>query len=167
MGRTNAFRVTISTTEPFRGRLSEGWVRQVARAVLRREAEEGSGVGVYLTGDEEMRELNRRYRGEDAVTDVLSFPLSSDEGGFIMPRGRAKGLGEVVLSVPQAERQAALHGVSLKEEVAHLLVHAVLHLLGADHEEAEKARDMQRREEEALADLGIRLPVGVHVAGEG
>ena len=99
-------------------------------------------LSVMLVDDRTMRRLNRRYRGRDRTTDVLSFPQA--EG----PAGAPAGLlGDVVISVPATRRQARERGVRLAEEGDRLLVHGVLHLLGYDHERSEPdARRMRRRE---------------------
>lgn len=127
-------------------------------------------ISVLLTDDDEIRDLNRRFRGIDAPTDVLSFPLwSPDEEGLgeVWPEasedepvdggdGRPpEPLGDVVISVPTAQRQAAEYGHSLEREVAFLCVHGVLHLLGFDHDEEDARRRMRFVEEEVLEGLGL------------
>lgn len=77
-----------------------------------------------------MRALNRRYRGKDRTTDVLSFPMREGKG----PRTASPLLGDIVISVPEAERQARADGEALQKAVDRLLVHGFLHLLGYDHE---------------------------------
>ena len=98
-------------------------------------------VGVRFAGDLTVRRLNRDFRGQDKTTDVLSFP--GDES----PEGRH--LGDIVISVPTAERQAAGRGAVLEQEVKLLLLHGVLHCLGHDHEtdkgEMEKLEGRLRR----------------------
>ena len=103
-------------------------------------------VGCLLVTDRRIRALNRRYRGEDHPTDVLAFPQG--EGGG--PPGHPGLLGDVVISVETAARQAARAGNSLEREAALLLIHGILHLLGYDHAEPEEERRMQAREEELL-----------------
>jgi probable rRNA maturation factor len=83
-------------------------------------------LGVRFTGDRTMRRLNRDFRHKDKSTDVLSFP------GEATPEGRH--LGDIVISVPTAARQAAERGHPLEREVKTLLLHGVLHCLGYDHE---------------------------------
>ena len=83
-------------------------------------------LGVRFTGDRAMRQLNRDFRGKDKTTDVLSFP------GEATPEGRH--LGDIVISVPTAGRQADERGHALEREVRTLLLHGVLHCLGYDHE---------------------------------
>jgi len=103
-----------------------------------REAE----LSVLLVSDREMRRLNCAYRGADRPTDVLSF--AQQEGGGAAPRDL---LGDVVISVDTARRQAAARGASVERETDRLLIHGLLHLLGYDHERSgAEARRMQRRE---------------------
>jgi probable rRNA maturation factor len=111
-------------------------------------------MGVVVTDDATVRDLNQRYLGVDEPTDVLSFGLGEKgDAPFALPPGEAPSLGEVIISYPTAVRQAEEQGHSVEAEVAHLLVHGILHLLGYDHVEAEDERIMRRREREILADL--------------
>ena len=87
-------------------------------------------LSVSLVDDATMRRLNRRYRGMDRPTDVLSFALREGEPG---PASSPELLGDVVLAVATARRQAAARGVSLLCELTTLLAHGLLHLLGQDH----------------------------------
>jgi len=86
-------------------------------------------LSILLCGDEEIRELNRVYRNKDRATDVLSFAQQEGPAGHLHP----EILGDVVISLPTALRQAERRGVALMEEVLFLLVHGVLHLLGHEH----------------------------------
>jgi probable rRNA maturation factor len=96
--------------------------------------------------DPEIQILNRQYRGKDKPTDVLSFPLADALQPFL--------LGDVVISVETAARQAQRRGHSLREELQILLVHGILHLLGYDHEiSRSEAIRMRRKEEEVRAVL--------------
>lgn len=106
---------------------------------------------MLFTGDRAMRTLNRRYRGKDRPTDVLSF--SFREGAF--PQVQPDLLGDIVIAVPVAERQARERGHSLRREIERLLVHGVLHLAGYDHEQNEAAAlRMRRKELQLLSTLG-------------
>ncbi len=111
---------------------------------------EWSELSVLFTNDERTRELNRSWRGVDRTTDVLSFPSGGGppEGGL---------LGDVVVNVDAARRQARRWGVSLDEEIWRLLVHGVLHLCGYDHKRRPEREEMRRREEELLAEVRRRL----------
>lgn len=121
--------------------------------LLAAAGEAGSSVSLTLLRDPAMRELNREHRGKDAPTDVLSFPLH--------PEGHADAermLGDIVVSVDTARRQAGDYDAPLEREVERLLIHGVLHLLGHDHHEpAERAR--MEAEERRLADaIGMPWP---------
>ena len=97
-----------------------------------------------------MRRLNRDYRGKYRPTDVLSFSLLEGEGA-----GISAAIGDVVISVETAARQARENGFTLREEIDRLLVHGILHLVGYDHERgAAEARRMRRKERECLSALG-------------
>jgi len=107
-----------------------------------------------ITGDRAVQTLNRSYRGEDAPTDVLSFALTEGGQDFVLPPDGLLRLGEVVVSLPTARRQAQEAGRPVEEELAHLVVHGLLHLLGYDHREEREEREMRAREEPLLAGLG-------------
>lgn len=115
-------------------------VRSCANFLLGALGVEDRELSVLLTDDNEMQGLNRDYRGKDKPTDVLSFPMDD-----------ARLLGDVVISMDTAKAQARDLGVSLDDEVARLLVHGILHLLGYDHERgAILAKKMRSKEAELL-----------------
>ncbi len=105
---------------------------------------------VVLTDDAQLRKLNRQYLDVDAPTDVLSFA-----SGEADPDTGATYLGDVVLSVPQAQIQATAAGHALEAEVQLLVVHGVLHLLGYDHAEPESKGRMWLAQAAALKQLGL------------
>src|ERR1051326_5935890 len=107
----------------------EGWRAFTARA-LKVVPANGACVTVAFVSDRAMRELNRRWRGKQGTTDVLSFPSALDE----FEKLEGSTLGDVVISVEQAARQAAEHDLSFETEVAQLILHGLLHLCGYDHE---------------------------------
>jgi probable rRNA maturation factor len=102
------------------------FLRRVARQA---PATGATGVAIVLAGDTTVRRLNRDFRGKDKTTDVLAFPA----GGDAFPDG-TRPLGEIVVSVPQAVRQAKEQGHSVAREIRLLVLHGYLHLLGYDHE---------------------------------
>jgi rRNA maturation RNase YbeY len=108
------------------------WEAFAAKA-LRVVPAKGAGVTVAFVSDRLMRELNWRWRGKRGTTDVLSFPAGQDE--FEKLAGAT--LGDVVISVERAARQAAEHGLSFEREVEQLILHGLLHLCGYDHERDE------------------------------
>ena len=127
-----------------------------ARAILSDVGEASAELGILFVGDQRMRSLNRQYRGKDRTTDVLAFAMRE------APHSSSSLLGDVVIAVPTAARQAKEGQRSLDEELTVLLVHGILHLCGYDHERSEKeARRMQRRERMILRLIGS-LPVRVN-----
>jgi probable rRNA maturation factor len=143
--------VLLTVAEEFAQAVGSEEVRRIALGVLTAEGIADSELGVAVTDDETVRRLNREYAGEDHATDVLAFSLREGEA-FVPPDGVMR-LGEVIISYPTAERQAAEAGRPVDAEIAHLLVHGILHLLGYDHAEAEEERVMRARTEELLAAL--------------
>jgi probable rRNA maturation factor len=104
-------------------------------------------ISILITDDEQIRELNRTYRGVDKPTNVLSFPMQ--EVAF---SDLASGLlGDVVISLDTAQKEAENADVSLSERMSQLLIHGILHLVGFDHEKGEKSeRDMEDKSFELL-----------------
>jgi probable rRNA maturation factor len=128
-----------------------------ARAILADVGETSAELGILFVGDQRMRELNFRYRGEDHTTDVLSFAMREAARPHVS-RLMPDMLGDVVISIPTARRQAKESRRSLDEELDCLLVHGILHLCGYDHERSEKeARRMHRRERMILRSIARLL----------
>jgi len=107
----------------------ERWQLFTGRALQATPAEV-TNVTIAFVSDRHMRELNRHWRGKTGTTDVLSFPAGEDE--FANPDG--SNLGDVVISLEQAARQAKEHDLTVDEEIAQLILHGLLHLCGYDHE---------------------------------
>ncbi len=153
--------------------MPELWLRKAVSAALEVASPDGETceVSLVVTGDDIVRKLNRDYRGLDEVTDVLSFsPLHSglwegestedsenlglpEEENFIYPPGELTPLGEVVISLPQAERQASERGQPLDREMALLVVHGILHLAGHDHVDLLDEINMKSKEQAALKSI--------------
>ncbi len=123
-------------------------IRRVIDKVFEYEGIVPRGVSVLITDDDNIKSLNGQYRGKNAPTDVLSFPLF-DENGTLDDAE----LGDIVISLERAASQAAEYGHSLNREVAFLTAHSMLHLMGYDHEETED--EMFERQEEILKSLNI------------
>ncbi|MGE0489141.1 MAG: rRNA maturation RNase YbeY [Vulcanimicrobiota bacterium] len=114
----------------------------------REEAE----LSLVMADDEIIRELNRDYRGIDKATDVLSF--AQDEGPAF-PQSGLRLLGDVIVSIDTVRRQAASNGVAFERELAWVVCHGVLHLLGYDHQNDEEHAQMVALENQALQELGF------------
>ncbi len=131
----------------------------VARAVLAAAsvadlpARPGSEVSILFTDDAAVRVLNRDYRGKDAPTNVLSFPLDVDDDGIAGPL-----IGDIILARETLERESVDLGLSFDAHLAHLIVHGLLHLFGYDHLDDDEAAEMESLEIAVLARLGIANP---------
>ena len=122
--------------------IDPGWFRAVAEQTLSIQyVQSNTEVGLVITGDEKVKALNKTYRGKDETTDVLAFYMtpgaswlkSAEKDAFATPPDDILHLGEVVISYPKAVQQAEEHSHSVKKELATLIVHGILHLMGYDH----------------------------------
>jgi probable rRNA maturation factor len=120
-------------------------VRKTAQRILALLEQSRSELSLALVDNDQIRKLNDRYRHKPEPTDVLSFPA-----GESLSTG-AKILGDVVISVEQAERQAKRRGEALEQEVERLMIHGILHLLGYDHERSAKEAKIMRRMERKIS----------------
>lgn len=135
--------------------LSAVRLRGEIELLLEAIGEKGSSVSLSFVRDEAIRKLNREFRGFDKATDVLSFPL--------LEAGAARGpsermLGDIVISVDAAARQAAEYDATLEMEVRRLLIHGLLHLMGHDHERAAERAAMEREERRLAETIGMPWP---------
>jgi probable rRNA maturation factor len=127
------------------------WLRSVVeQALMAQSVISDAELGLVITNQERVQELNRSYRGEDRPTDVLAFYMTTAGEAFVSPPDGMLHLGEVIISYPQAVIQAEEHRHSLKKEIAILIIHGVLHLLGYDHNKRKPERQMRVREAEIL-----------------
>jgi probable rRNA maturation factor len=137
-----------------RGRITVPELRRIAGFVLDQEEVAGHVTAEIVIADSDtVRELNRLYRGRDEPTDVLSFAASEGEA-FMDAPDEEPSLGEVIVCLPVAEAQATAANRAVAGEIAHLLVHGLLHILGHDHEEKAEGEEMKEREDELLSALG-------------
>lgn len=133
-------------------------VRRCCNAVLTFENfSQPAEISVTFVDDERIRELNKMHRDIDKSTDVLSFPLGEDG---VYDKNMETGaclLGDIVISVPTAVRQAEEYGHTLQREIGFLTVHSMLHLLGYDHVNGGiEAVHMREKEEHVLTELGLK-----------
>lgn len=146
--------IDIFVEEEFRGLVDEDWARRIAQAVLQAEGVAPPyEVSLVFTDSEALRQLNRDYRGVDEPTDVLAFSMlrkKETDFSFTLPPDGITRLGEIIVSYPQAAEQAREQGISHERELALLIIHGILHLLGYDHEESEEENKMRGRERELL-----------------
>ena len=146
--------IEISVEDDFRGLVDEDRARKIAQYVLNAEGVAPPyEVSLVFTDSEAVQRLNRDYRGIDEPTDVLAFymlPQREVDDYFALPPDGVLHLGEVIISYPQAVKQAKVQGHSVEQELALLIIHGILHFLGYDHEQPEEGKRMRGREEELL-----------------
>ena len=171
------FTVAIQVFDEFEDVVRTSWLEDVCRAAQHQERIHDcihdrikGHVSLVIADDETVRSLNAEYRGLDKTTDVLSFAFDnqgeyygegdvptewSADDGFVLPPGESAGLGEVIVSYPQAVRQAQQAGHSIERELAHLITHGILHLMGHDHMDDDEEREMNARERSVAERLAL------------
>jgi probable rRNA maturation factor len=146
--------INILIEEEYKGKITRTWLSEVAKKVLAAERTgQNVELGILLTNQRKIEELNRKYRNINKPTDVLSFFMIPENGlsdAFITPPDNIRHLGEVIISYPQAKIQAKECKHTIKEEIAILIIHGLLHLLGYDHEEVKDEKVMRARESAIL-----------------
>jgi probable rRNA maturation factor len=146
--------IAVFVEEEFRGVVDGGWVKKIVRQILEAEGMAPPyEVSIVFTDSATVKQLNRDYRGVNEPTDVLAFymlPQKGADSSFALPPDGVTRLGEVIVSYPQAVKQAKEQGHSPQRELALLVTHGILHLLGYDHEEPEEESKMRERERELL-----------------
>jgi len=136
-------------------------LKKTARALLEAVDEAASTLSISIVSDREIQELNREHRGKDKPTDVLSFPLvesTLDAQNAAGGGEHERLLGDVVISVETARRQADAYDAPLQDEVNRLLIHGILHVLGHDHEEAGERARMEAEERRLATAIGMAWP---------
>jgi probable rRNA maturation factor len=150
-------RLVIRVDSDFQGNVDKRWLRRLVKESLVAHGTQAQvELSLLITDDAAVRELNKTYRGKDKTTDVLSFALEADRRGdaasaFVMPPGKTVHLGEVIVSYPKAAEQAAERKRPVEDELALLVVHGVLHLLGYDHDNPVREREMRSLEQRVLS----------------
>ncbi len=129
-------------------------IHRAAFLTLATHKSEGYELSILLTNDEHITELNREYRNIGSPTDVLAFPMSLNDDNSLID---SKILGDVVISLETAERQANIDKHPLEDEIAFLTVHGILHLLGYDHHTPEDARKMFSKQTAILQKMQVNI----------
>jgi probable rRNA maturation factor len=141
-------------------RIAERRIVRSATALLSATGRPDATLSLSFVGDAAMRRINREHRAKDTTTDVLSFPFYEP---FRVPKRPTPGdpellIGDIVISVDVAKRQAAAYDATLDEEIERLLVHGIAHLLGHDHEEPGERARMLREERRLAGAIGLAWP---------
>ena len=135
------------TTSP---RTDEGFLRRVAEKVLEEENKKEADLSIALVGQGRIRELNKKYRGKNRVTDVLAFP------------DKEIGLGEIVICLREVKKNAKRYGLTFEKELSRVLIHGLLHLLGYDHEISEKkTKEMEEKQNYYISRIFTNLTTNI------
>lgn len=126
-------------------------VRRRAEAMLALLQMEKAELSLVLCGDEQIRALNEKYRGKDRPTDVLAFPMREGDFGRLHAALPSGLLGDVIVSIPTAKRQAKGAKRAPLDEITMLVAHGLLHLLGWDHDTAAKDKRMRAETDRLVA----------------
>jgi probable rRNA maturation factor len=146
--------ITVQVEERYEDRVDADALHRLAIGVLEAEGKRGPlELGIVVTTDDEVHSLNRQYLGHDYKTDVISFGMEDemgDEVEFLTPEERPEYLGDVVISYDRAAEQAPDYGHTTEREVAVLMVHGLLHLLGYDDTDEESRARMHARQNDLV-----------------
>jgi probable rRNA maturation factor len=149
--------INVLIDKGLEGKLKKSWLQSIAEQAL---TAQGVGdnveLGLVIATGERVRQLNRDYLGRDEPTDVLAFSAKEEAGAdqsFVHPPDGVLHLGEVIISYPQAVIQAGEYKHPVKREIAILIIHGVLHLLGYEHDTPELGLKMRAREAELLSHI--------------
>jgi probable rRNA maturation factor len=134
--------------------LNERWLKLVVEETLSLANDDTDiELGLFITDDKTIKKLNTEYRGMDEPTDVLSFALLEEQDkfpAFTLPPDGIQHLGEVIISYPRALKQAEENGHAAEREMAVLIIHGILHLLGYEHEDEAREQEMREMQDEIL-----------------
>ena len=156
--------ISVLIDEGLEGCPEVSWLQSIAEQVLiAQRAHPQAELGLVIADQEKVQQLNLKYLGRDEPTDVLAFSMlpqpatgeevKADLPHFVVPPDGVSHLGEVIVSYPQAVIQAEEHQHSAKKEIAILIIHGILHLLGYDHDRPELELKMRAREAEILSSI--------------
>ena len=153
-------KIVVRADSAYRKKIDSRRLREAAQRTLAHEsAPSRAEITLVITGDDEIRDLNRQYRDVDAPTDVLSFAEAEADARFVAAPDESAYLGDVVISYPRAVAQAISAGHSVADELLLLVVHGVLHLVGHDHASRAEKRKMWAAQKEILNELGVQIKI--------
>jgi probable rRNA maturation factor len=138
-----------------KAKISKSFLEKVAKQVIDiLKVKKNCEVGLFLVGEAKMKELNKQYRKQNCVTDVLSFSQLESKVPFIFPKIPTLSLGDVIVCYPQAKRQAKQYKHKVLTEVTILFIHGLLHLFGIDHDLGrDQAKKMMKIEKKVVKRL--------------
>ena len=152
--------IEVRFDENWKALINENRLLEILKVFLLSLFESERGISLYLTDDEEIQNLNQKFRGKDCPTDILSWPYSENNSEIDEPKlsdaNDVELVGDLVVSAERVRHQAAENGWDFETELIRLLAHGCAHLAGWDHERsAEEAREMLEIEINLLKEVGL------------
>ena len=152
--------IEVRFDENWKALINENRLLEILKVFLLSLFESERGISLYLTDDEEIQNLNQKFRGKDCPTDILSWPYSENNSEIDEPKlsdaNDVELVGDLVVSAEHVRQQAAENGWDFETELIRLLAHGCAHLAGWDHERsAEEAREMLEIEINLLKEVGL------------
>jgi len=152
--------IEVRFDENWKALINENRLLEILKVFLLSLFESERGISLYLTDDEEIQNLNQKFRGKDCPTDILSWPYSENNSKIDEPKlsdaNDVELVGDLVVSAERVRQQAAENGWDFETELIRLLAHGCAHLAGWDHERsAEEAREMLEIEINLLKEVGL------------
>ena len=138
----------------------------ITDVLTQHDVEPGSGVSVVITTDEEVRSMNKTFRGVDAATDILSFPADPLPDEIAEEADDPPYLGDLIVAYPYTLRHAEEAGHAINDEMVLLAIHGTLHLLGYDHDNAEHQQEMWAAQKRALDQAKVKIDVPLFTFGD-
>lgn len=140
-----------------KAKVSKSFLKKIARQTVGAlKVKKNFEVSLFLVGENKMKLLNKQYRGQNCVSDVLAFSQLESKEHFILPKTSVLSLGDVIICYPQAKRQAKKYRHSVFTEIAILFIHGLIHLLGINHEVGPRqAKRMMELEEKVIKKLKL------------
>ena len=134
--------------------IDKDFLKELAKKILKEENKKEAELNIILVGQGRIKKLNKKYRGKNKITDVLSFPSRENKKEFIVPLEEKKKLGEVVICLRRVRKNAKRYNSDFRKELTRVLIHGILHLLGYEHEKSEiEAKKMKKKEEYYLSQI--------------
>lgn len=144
----------IEVTNFTKTRISKNFLKQAVKYVLAKEKiKQKTELSIILVGEQRMQKLNKRYRGKDGPTDVLSFSVKAGENRFVSPLGDLLQLGEIVLCPAQINKNAEKDKENWEKALTRALIHGILHLLDYNHYTKKEKFAMENKQEQYLLKL--------------
>jgi probable rRNA maturation factor len=142
----------LEITNLTNNQVDEDFLKKIAETVLKEEGKKGV-ISLVLVGPQKIKHLNRKYRKKNRVTDVLSFPATLPKKNFVIPPTAKNQIGEIFICLREIKKTAKRQNSTFEKELARVLIHGILHLLGYNHYKDEEAKIMEEKQNKYLSKI--------------